>query len=1182
MRILKFWLTIGLGIFTPPLIGIPAVQAQQSQAQLRDVSRAELLHGISLTMQRLKPLVALAQITHREGVQAWYLGGASASIAFYAKKQLQRSGQIPADIHFFDVFAPGQDVDIAIDGDLAAVLRVQAEIYDHPYLQGKISEKRIWDLLTLREHNGRGIIDSRDMSLQHSDTMSLGLIKLESTPQAQATLRWALDFENTDLNVNPFLDSVMHERIDFIFRDTHQLNSQFRAGKNPAVLSVLRLINKAARYSLAIRPADLEKMQSIVTDFLATNQDLHDYVPGRINRIVRTMLLGARDFKYTRQLLRQFKVLKIMKQAGVPAEEIQEVILLSRQMTRSETGFFLGDYERVPVQRVRAMPDGAIFEGTTLFGGDRPPALLWPSRLKNLEEVQAAANLWANRYETSSDDVARELSNLAYHLADDDDTWTKYSPIQFLSDLPYDCRDCRDFSLMGHMLYTLAGIPSLISSTDSYTKIYIEIGDDKYLLNTHNGTAKRVEKNTATYFQNIWIRQGQDYALSSSRVADLGFAKHFEEHIGDPSVRFQPDELREYFVRHPNRIALFAQTQAKNIRNEKSVAQALAAYTYAEVLGKNFAPIARAAMKIFESSKVKGMSDSEYSALVTYFKNSAGVEIPEGEPALLVIDAFVDAMKKNQMSKEDIASLSLQILNRIQGWQSLENHYLVLTMLAGGISFDDYDVRNSETINRLRKPSLELVPLARHLWLSRNVKLFKSETMADYRDIHEPKLFGEMLKFDEALDSRDHSSLDEGRQFLMELLQRAEGGEFTARENLRQLVEQIGINRPSGINVNDTDDVTALVRKIGFSSPLVDVEPMRTLIKNVSAKNPDFFRESLEKFEPAASFERISWLVDFSDSPSAPRESRDWNWGNLSGLVLRRAFADAGEDEGRLKRYLDQLAPHFTLKRLDSDDALIQFLLANRGAQLKRLNRGIAGKLLHAVADVDDIYQKYSVIRDLVATHGPDLPGQDGISGDGFMHLLIDFAKLEAAGRVEEFSFNRMLVDVADEIGREDLTNSRFWTLFSPDLLRHADTAFVRETFQQVFLNDSNHLSMLLFIKKFLHHPYLLSDDFAWDITHDGNFPTIIHAQSRRAAQLLKVLLDKYAHDRVLPPFVMKLIYSGRMLVGPASPLFLERYAQLTTIAKQQLLAMPAGVTHSLSSSVVRKKLCEKYLHQLL
>src|SRR5690606_16307296 len=134
----------------------------------------------------------------------------------------------------------------------------------HPTFLGNKGMK--WEVRSLREPRGKrgepffkeALLEDFDFSNQHTDSYSVAMVEL--TPSEEPVVRSLRHWEK---DVAHFLQDLQAQRISYYYSAKHQETTRAKAGQNPDILSVIRLLTKAFQYRLSLKKTDLPRLQNV-------------------------------------------------------------------------------------------------------------------------------------------------------------------------------------------------------------------------------------------------------------------------------------------------------------------------------------------------------------------------------------------------------------------------------------------------------------------------------------------------------------------------------------------------------------------------------------------------------------------------------------------------------------------------------------------------------------------------------------------------------------------------------------------------------------------------------------------------------------------------------------------------------------------------------------------------------
>jgi|GEM_PF-5695817 len=484
---------------------------------------------------QLKVMQALAEV---RGIKVWYVGGTACAILDYATILVDSGEEVPEEVHFYDIFSTNQDVDLA--AEFINEERLSADLVEKTLefrdvvqvtLPIKYRSKSKWDVLTLRFHNSRGYVGDSRIFRQNSDTYSYALLSADLA-RGESQVRHAPSFDKNPSDNNIFYNAYLKRKISFYRKKTHSKSASYSAGKNPEIISALRILAKSARHGASIDSRSMKNIQQIIDETLALTRlpqreemsDL-DYISSRIFSIVKSGLLAAKNPKATLKLYERFKVALVLRKFGYTkkSSEIKDYEGLLNILSRTSQSFHLRDYTPIPVDRVSRIPDGSIFEGTSLLhGGERPEVVIYRREDgfgKFLSEIQIKLQQIGR---STNEEIGKNIFTIAERYSSAVESGELPSPVLPLSNFAEDIDgmwDCRDEALLHHLILSEAGVSTIIHSTEEHTKVLFSIAESFFL---NDESVERLSV-PSEYVQNFWVPENAEYQVIETDFSKKSF-----------------------------------------------------------------------------------------------------------------------------------------------------------------------------------------------------------------------------------------------------------------------------------------------------------------------------------------------------------------------------------------------------------------------------------------------------------------------------------------------------------------------------------------------------------------------------------------------------------------------------------------------------------------------------------
>jgi hypothetical protein len=290
----------------------------------------------------------IKELAERMKVRVWLFGGTAASFLHYVKWDLARSQGLMNlqkdrfDYDYTNIFRSTQDLDIVIDATPEVAVNFQKIIVDkYPHFLGT---KAKWEIRTLRYRMGKegeigfkeALLNDQDFMNQDTDSNSLGMVELTfNKNQNQIQEPIIRDLKTWDHPQNSvFLNDTIHNRISYFRSKDHFSTSRAKAGENPEILSVIRLLVKAFQYELEFSPDDFAQMKMIVNEFngskITNNNALR-----RIHDTTKKLVIHAVNIEYAVNKLDELGLRQKLIAMGDSNEINSDAWWLNREPLRS-------------------------------------------------------------------------------------------------------------------------------------------------------------------------------------------------------------------------------------------------------------------------------------------------------------------------------------------------------------------------------------------------------------------------------------------------------------------------------------------------------------------------------------------------------------------------------------------------------------------------------------------------------------------------------------------------------------------------------------------------------------------------------------------------------------------------------------------------------------------------------
>jgi formylglycine-generating enzyme required for sulfatase activity len=277
------------------------------------------------------------------GLRVWLFGGTASSYLHYVKWNLAREKGLKDlqadrfDFDFTNIFRSTQDLDIVIDASEAKAREFQNLIASKfPHFLGSKAAK--WEVRTLRTRMGRpgelgfkeALLGDEDFNNQNTDSNSLGMVEI--TRSTEPAIR---DLRHWDSLKSPFLEDTLNDRISFFRSAKHFTTSRAKAGQNPEILSVTRLLVKAFQYELKFSDTDFKQMKEIVDQFDPKKMTDQNAIR-RLNDTAKKLVMHATNIEYAMNKLDELGLRKKLIAMGNKDEMNSSAWWLNKEPLRSK------------------------------------------------------------------------------------------------------------------------------------------------------------------------------------------------------------------------------------------------------------------------------------------------------------------------------------------------------------------------------------------------------------------------------------------------------------------------------------------------------------------------------------------------------------------------------------------------------------------------------------------------------------------------------------------------------------------------------------------------------------------------------------------------------------------------------------------------------------------------------
>jgi hypothetical protein len=253
----------------------------------------------------------IRETAEKMNLRVWLFGGTASSFLHYVKWDLARNRGLMDlqkdrfDYDYTNIFRSTQDLDIVIDATPEIALDFQKIITEkYPQFLGA---KAKWEVRTLRHRMGNygeigfkeALLNDPDFLNQDTDSNSIGMVELTFNKNEKQRYESIIrDLKTWDQPENSvFLNDTLNNRISYFRSKMHFSTSRAKAGENPEILSVIRILVKAFQYELKFSPTDFAQMKMIVNEFDRT-QITDSNALRRIYDTAKKLVMHAVNIEY--------------------------------------------------------------------------------------------------------------------------------------------------------------------------------------------------------------------------------------------------------------------------------------------------------------------------------------------------------------------------------------------------------------------------------------------------------------------------------------------------------------------------------------------------------------------------------------------------------------------------------------------------------------------------------------------------------------------------------------------------------------------------------------------------------------------------------------------------------------------------------------------------------------------
>lgn len=308
------------------------------------VSKQELLDHVIDKITSVPEFQYIREIAQQMGIRVWLFGGTASSFLHYVKWDLARTKglmDLPKDsfdFNFRTIFRSTQDLDIVVDTTPEVARQFQITIAEKfPHFLGFKANK--WEVRTLRHRIGapgqldykEALLEDPDFSNQNTDSNSLGMV--EVTVSKDPIVR---DLRHWNQTGGVFLEDTLDNQITYLRSNNHFETSRAKAGENPEILSVLRLLVKAFQFGLNFSDSDFKQMQEIISQFNSSTVS-NFTAQRRMQETAKKLVIHAVNLEHAFDTMDKLGLRQKLIEMGNPAEIGNFAWWLNREPLRSGT-----------------------------------------------------------------------------------------------------------------------------------------------------------------------------------------------------------------------------------------------------------------------------------------------------------------------------------------------------------------------------------------------------------------------------------------------------------------------------------------------------------------------------------------------------------------------------------------------------------------------------------------------------------------------------------------------------------------------------------------------------------------------------------------------------------------------------------------------------------------------------
>lgn len=295
----------------------------------------DILKALPEGLSKVEEFRYIRELAKELGLRVYLYGGSASAMVHYQRWDLERargSKRLPDSAFDYDtleIFRPGQDIDLAVDGSPQKAAEFESRLAAR---YPRVTELGRWEVRPLRQPVGSpgspdykpALLNDPDFALQNNDTGSIGAVELSSRSLDEPIVR---DLTAWEAKKSRFLQDASAGKITFLRNPNHANTARAKAGSNPEILAVIRYLTKISQYNLQPSPEDLKDVKQIIKE--TPPVALSGYPKYWLDRYAPKLVSQSADLEMTFRLLKETGLGS--KLAAVPGVHPDFVVLLQRE-----------------------------------------------------------------------------------------------------------------------------------------------------------------------------------------------------------------------------------------------------------------------------------------------------------------------------------------------------------------------------------------------------------------------------------------------------------------------------------------------------------------------------------------------------------------------------------------------------------------------------------------------------------------------------------------------------------------------------------------------------------------------------------------------------------------------------------------------------------------------------------